>query len=52
MMLVVGKQNEINCDVFFDQCPHRRVTLGGNTERFTTNDGLKLMALDYAKCSV
>jgi len=22
MMLVVGKQNGINCDVFFDQCRH------------------------------
>jgi len=29
---------------------HKRVTLGGSTEHFTTNDGFKVMA--YAKYKV
>jgi len=46
MTLVVVKQNGINSDVFSGQCCliSQSVTLGENTEQFTTTDGFKVMA--------
>jgi len=48
-MMIIVKQNGINSGVFSDQCRHisqKCVTQGGSTEKFTTNDGSKIMAYE------
>jgi len=43
-MLVVVKTNGINWDVFSGHCHHTVYPLGGSTEHFTIDDGIKVMA--------
>jgi len=44
------RQTEMKCFLTSVVIYHKRLTLGGSTEHFTTNDGFKVMA--YAKYSV
>jgi len=51
MMIVVVKQNAVEliatCFLTSVVKYHKSVTLGGSTDYFTTNDGIKILA--YAK---